>query len=76
MTDHRLQEYWTESNQSVDSDGAFPAEDPQAGFDERTDDVFTRGVKSIEEFLGAHPRLTVAAAVTLGITLGWLVKRK
>ncbi len=30
----------------------------------------------IQDFLGEHPKLTIAAAVALGLALGWMVKRK
>lgn len=76
MTQHRLQEYWTEADQSLDGGSAFSADNLHSSSNEKTDDIITRSVKTIEQFLGAHPRLTVAAAVTFGITLGWLVKRK
>lgn len=32
--------------------------------------------ESIEDFMADHPKLTIAAAATLGIVLGWMVKRK
>jgi hypothetical protein len=30
----------------------------------------------LEEFMGQHPKLTVAAAAAVGLVLGWMVKRK
>ena len=30
----------------------------------------------LEEFMGEHPKLTVAAAAAVGLMLGWMVKRK
>lgn len=33
-------------------------------------------VERLEEIVGQHPRATLAAAATVGIFLGWLVKRK
>ncbi|MEQ8211993.1 MAG: hypothetical protein RH917_19500 [Lacipirellulaceae bacterium] len=79
MTDQRLQEYWTsttDSNLSGDGEGSFSAGKFRSSSDEPASDAFARGVKSIEQFLGSHPRLTVAVAVTLGVTFGWWVKRK
>jgi ElaB/YqjD/DUF883 family membrane-anchored ribosome-binding protein len=32
--------------------------------------------KSLEEFMGEHPRLTIAAAAAVGVVLGWMVKRR
>jgi hypothetical protein len=32
--------------------------------------------KRLEEFMGQHPKLTVAAAAAAGLLLGWMVKRK
>jgi ElaB/YqjD/DUF883 family membrane-anchored ribosome-binding protein len=32
--------------------------------------------KRFEEFMGEHPKLTVAAAAGLGLLLGWMIKRK
>jgi hypothetical protein len=32
--------------------------------------------KRFENFLGEHPKLTVAAAAAVGLVLGWMVKRK
>jgi hypothetical protein len=29
-----------------------------------------------QNFLGEHPKLTVAAAAAVGLMLGWMVKRK
>jgi ElaB/YqjD/DUF883 family membrane-anchored ribosome-binding protein len=29
-----------------------------------------------QEFMGEHPKLTVAAAAAVGLVLGWMVKRK
>jgi ElaB/YqjD/DUF883 family membrane-anchored ribosome-binding protein len=30
----------------------------------------------LEEFMGEHPKLTVAAAAAVGLLLGWMVKRR
>jgi hypothetical protein len=30
----------------------------------------------LENFMGDHPKLTLLAGATLGLLLGWLVKRK
>jgi ElaB/YqjD/DUF883 family membrane-anchored ribosome-binding protein len=30
----------------------------------------------LQEFMGEHPKLTVAAAAAVGMILGWMVKRK
>jgi ElaB/YqjD/DUF883 family membrane-anchored ribosome-binding protein len=30
----------------------------------------------LENFMGDHPKLTLAAAATVGLLLGWMVKRK
>jgi hypothetical protein len=30
----------------------------------------------LREFMGEHPKLTVAAAAAVGLMLGWMVKRK
>lgn len=32
--------------------------------------------QQLEEFMGEHPKLTVAAAAAVGLMLGWMVKRK
>jgi hypothetical protein len=32
--------------------------------------------EQIENFMGDHPKLTLAAAATIGLLLGWMVKRK
>jgi ElaB/YqjD/DUF883 family membrane-anchored ribosome-binding protein len=32
--------------------------------------------EDLERFLGDHPKLTLATAATIGLFLGWLVKRK
>jgi ElaB/YqjD/DUF883 family membrane-anchored ribosome-binding protein len=32
--------------------------------------------KRLEEFMGEHPKLTVAAAAAVGLLLGWMVKRR
>ena len=32
--------------------------------------------ENLENFMGDHPKLTLAAAATIGLLLGWLVKRK
>jgi hypothetical protein len=29
-----------------------------------------------QDFLGEHPKLTIAAAAAVGMVLGWIVKRK
>ncbi len=31
---------------------------------------------NLETFMGDHPKLTLAAAATVGLLLGWMVKRK
>jgi hypothetical protein len=30
----------------------------------------------IDDWIGRHPAFCVAAALTLGVTLGWLIKRR
>lgn len=30
----------------------------------------------LQEFMGEHPKITVAAAAAVGLLLGWMVKRK
>jgi hypothetical protein len=32
--------------------------------------------REIETFLGDHPKLTLAAAATIGLLLGWVMKRR
>ena len=32
--------------------------------------------KDLENFMGDHPKLTLAAAATVGLLVGWMVKRK
>ena len=32
--------------------------------------------QQLENFMGDHPKLTLAAAATVGLLLGWMVKRK
>ncbi|MEX2307022.1 MAG: hypothetical protein WD738_05490 [Pirellulales bacterium] len=32
--------------------------------------------ENLEHFMAEHPKLTVAAAATVGLVLGWMVKRK
>jgi ElaB/YqjD/DUF883 family membrane-anchored ribosome-binding protein len=32
--------------------------------------------QQLEHFMGDHPKLTLAAAATVGLLLGWMVKRK
>lgn len=32
--------------------------------------------EQIEDFMGDHPKLTLAAAASIGVLLGWMVKRK
>lgn len=32
--------------------------------------------EQLKEFMGEHPKLTVAAAAAVGLMLGWMVKRK
>jgi hypothetical protein len=32
--------------------------------------------ESLENFMGDHPKVTLAAAATIGLLLGWMVKRK
>ena len=32
--------------------------------------------EGLENFMGAHPKLTLAAAATLGLLVGWMVKRR
>jgi hypothetical protein len=32
--------------------------------------------QQLENFMGDHPKLTLAAAATIGLMLGWMVKRK
>jgi ElaB/YqjD/DUF883 family membrane-anchored ribosome-binding protein len=39
-------------------------------------EVATSWERRFEEFLGEHPKLTVAAAAAVGLMLGWMVKRK
>jgi ElaB/YqjD/DUF883 family membrane-anchored ribosome-binding protein len=31
---------------------------------------------NLETFLGEHPKLTLAAAASIGLLVGWMVKRK
>lgn len=31
---------------------------------------------NLELFMGEHPKLTLAAAATVGLLVGWMVKRK
>jgi ElaB/YqjD/DUF883 family membrane-anchored ribosome-binding protein len=31
---------------------------------------------NLENFMGDHPKLTLAAAAAVGLLLGWMVKRK
>mgnify|MGYP007059386060 CR=1 FL=1 len=31
---------------------------------------------SVEHWIGAHPHLCIGAALTVGVTIGWLVKRR
>ena len=35
----------------------------------------TRWTHSLESFIGEHPVATLAAAVSVGVLVGWLVKR-
>jgi ElaB/YqjD/DUF883 family membrane-anchored ribosome-binding protein len=39
-------------------------------------EVATSLERRFEDFMGEHPKLTVAAAAALGLVLGWMVKRK
>jgi hypothetical protein len=39
-------------------------------------DTATRLEKDLEHRMGDYPKLTLAAAATLGFVLGWMVKRK
>jgi ElaB/YqjD/DUF883 family membrane-anchored ribosome-binding protein len=32
--------------------------------------------QQLENFMGDHPKLTLAAAATVGLLVGWMVKRK
>jgi hypothetical protein len=32
--------------------------------------------ENLENFMGDHPKLTLTAAATIGLLLGWVVKRK
>lgn len=32
--------------------------------------------RQIDQWVEAHPTICVAAALTLGVTLGWLIKRR
>jgi hypothetical protein len=34
------------------------------------------GTERIDQWIGAHPALCVALAVSFGVTLGWLLKRR
>jgi ElaB/YqjD/DUF883 family membrane-anchored ribosome-binding protein len=33
-------------------------------------------VERVEDWIAAHPAAALAAGVALGVTLGWLIKRK
>jgi hypothetical protein len=32
--------------------------------------------ENLETFMGDHPKLTIMAAATIGLLLGWMVKRR
>ena len=41
-----------------------------------TTDQVTTFVERVDEWIERHPGLCIAAALTAGVTLGWLIKRR
>jgi hypothetical protein len=65
---NRLELHWPKQ--------AAPAPPPPVYEPQTVGEVATSVERRIEDFMGEHPKLTVAAAAALGLVLGWMVKRK
>jgi ElaB/YqjD/DUF883 family membrane-anchored ribosome-binding protein len=64
---NRLEPHWPQTPEAF----APPAE-PEESWREKA----KSWEQQLEYFMGDHPKLTLAAAATVGLLLGWMVKRK
>jgi ElaB/YqjD/DUF883 family membrane-anchored ribosome-binding protein len=65
---NRLDSLWPRSPEAT----APPAEQEETTWRETA----KTWEQQLETFMGDHPKLTLAAAATVGLLLGWMVKRK
>ena len=57
-------------------EGLWPPTDIQRGEEIAEDAKLPEWLHQVEHYLVSHPRTLLIAAVAVGITLGWLGKRK
>jgi hypothetical protein len=65
---NRLDPHWPQTPEAF----APPAESEDMSWSETA----KSWEQHLEHFMGDHPKLTLAAAATVGLLLGWMVKRK
>jgi hypothetical protein len=65
---NRLEPHWTQTPEAF----APPPESEESSWRETA----KSWEQQLENFMGDHPKLTLAAAATVGLLLGWMVKRK
>jgi ElaB/YqjD/DUF883 family membrane-anchored ribosome-binding protein len=65
---NRLDPHWPQTPEAF----APPAESEDTSWRETA----KSWEQHLEHFMGDHPKLTLAAAATVGLLLGWMVKRK
>ena len=64
---NRLEPHWPQTPEAF-----APAESEETSWRETA----KSWEQQLEHFMGDHPKLTLAAAATVGLLLGWMVKRK
>ena len=54
----------------------FAAQSPQLSFQDKAKESATDAVRKVGEFIGSHPAACLVTAVTCGVFIGWLAKRR
>jgi ElaB/YqjD/DUF883 family membrane-anchored ribosome-binding protein len=58
------------------SPSLYNARGPQSRRERITAEDVTTIVDHLDEWIEKHPALCIAAALTMGVTFGWLIKRR
>ena len=56
--------------------GRFSAQPAEPGLQDQVSQAASDSLRKVGEFIGNHPAACLAAAVTCGVIIGWLAKRK
>jgi ElaB/YqjD/DUF883 family membrane-anchored ribosome-binding protein len=71
MKVNRLERYWTKPEMDL-----VPAAEPGRRRLSEPQTGAASWIENIGEMLGDHPQATVIVALSVGVILGWLVKRR